>query len=412
MTYWRTGDVVSQWAAITQGSWGQPSGGHGGDTLYQYYPVNFYAGGRQTAYVLDAMVAAWQINGSIAANDQRQIQRLVDAILGEFDQQVNNDPYSNNYPSIAHPQTYSYGIIDRNFTLGLSMEALIEYYEWQKVAAQQQDQRIPIAIKSVLDYMWSRMWAANSSGYQAFYYNGVGIPHNSQNSQDNFPELNDLVCTAYAWYWKMSGNSQYQTEGDACFQSGIGSVAESHIWFTGKDVNQILKWTPDYYGFRTTNDYVPATFPSRNPAMRVLPPDTIPPMPRPISLGSTTADAYTGVVPVKVTGTTVTISWTTFEQLTSAQVLYGLTNTYGSTATGTSINCGNISSCTLACSATVGTTGKAVCSNVYFNAVTLTGLNGNTRYHFAVKGTDLAGNIAQSNQPGTTTHDFTFLTTN
>ena len=56
MTYWRTGDVVSQWAAITQGSWGQPGGGHGGDTLYQYYPVSFYAGGRQTAYVLDAMV--------------------------------------------------------------------------------------------------------------------------------------------------------------------------------------------------------------------------------------------------------------------------------------------------------------------------------------------------------------------
>ncbi len=85
------------------------------------------AGGRATAYVLDSLVTAWQINGSIATNDQRQIQRLVDAILGEFDQQVNNDPYSNNYHSITHPQTYSYGIINRSYMLGLSMDALIEY---------------------------------------------------------------------------------------------------------------------------------------------------------------------------------------------------------------------------------------------------------------------------------------------
>jgi hypothetical protein len=48
--------------------------------------------------------------------------------------------------------------------LGLDMEALIEYYDWQGVMKQEQDQHIPIAIKSTLDFMWSRLWAAKTSG--------------------------------------------------------------------------------------------------------------------------------------------------------------------------------------------------------------------------------------------------------
>ena len=291
--------------------------------------------------------------------------------------------------------------------LGLDMEALIEYYDWQAAVGQPQDQRIPLAIKSTSISCGPRLWAAKSSGYDAFYYNGVDIPHDSSNGNDSYVELNNLVCGAYAWYWSISGDNTYLNQGDACFDAAISPRAG--FYFSGKDFGQIFKWSFDYIGWRTQARYIPSTFPERNkPTGTKAPfPDTVPPVPRPMAGNSTTVDPYTGVTPVTVNGTSVTIAWSTYEQLSSAEVLYGLSSGYGSTAKGVSTSCSRVSACDAGCASTIN---PAVCRLSYVNTVTLTGLRPNTTYHFATRGIDNAGNVAESNRPGGTPRDWTFVT--
>jgi hypothetical protein len=207
------------------------------------------------------------------------------------------------------------------------------------------------------------------------------------------------------------------TEGDTCFQNGIGSVAIGHIYYTGKDVDQIGKWAPDYIGYRTVNGYTSAIFPENNSAISA--PDTVPPVPRPMvmtNLGTTDSppDIYTGVKPVTNIGSTsVTISWSTYKPLVTATVEYGLTSSYGSSATGTSTNCASISACSIGCQATVGAPQIALCEQSYWNVVNITGLSPNTTYHFRTKGVDADGNTAVSSprlgRLGSNL-DFTFLT--
>ena len=407
MYYFRTGDEAARQAAINFGSYEPPGGGKAGNTLYQLYPIDASTGARMTAYMLEAAVAKWQVTSNQTPQDSLQTRRYVDSLLGNLDQNINYDPSGREYGTATHPQTYPIGPIWRSFILGVDMEALIEYYEWQGAMGQQQDQRIPIVVKATLDFMWSKLWAAKSAGHDAFYYNGLDIPHDSSNDNDSYVELNNLVCGAYAWYWNISDDNAYLKEGDACFDAGISPTAG--FWFAGKDFGQIFKWTFDYIGWRTQAGYIPSTFPERNkPSGNKAPfPDTVPPIPRPQEGNSTTADPLTGVTPVTVKGTAATIAWSTYEQLASAEVLYGLSNSYGSTAKGVSKSCSSVSACNAGCATTVN---PAVCRLSYINTVVLTGLRPNATYHFATKGVDDAGNVAQTNRPGGTVRDWTFLT--
>lgn len=407
MTWWRTGDPAAKQAVLNLGSAGGINGAHQGSVIYQYYPVEYGDLARQSAYQADSIVAAWQVNGSISTLDQIQLSRIVDGMLSMLDQQVNFDPYGRNYSSATHPQTLPYGIISRNYMLGITMESLIEYYEWQGVAGVSRDARIPVAVKTTLDWMWSNLWAANSSGKYAFYYNGVDLPHNASNDNDGYESLNNLVCGAYAWYWKESGDPTYMTEGDSCFNSGVGQNAVAEIWFTGKDFDQINKWAADYIGYRSVSGYSPSTFPANNPTTSV--PDTVPPVPRPASLTNTTttdspADSLTGVRSVtNVTNSSVTLTWSTYKQLATVKVNYGPTSAYGKSAIGSSISCASIAACNAGCDATVSTAGKASCKESYWNVVNITGLTGATTYNFSAVGID-------SNNNKAVTTNFTFRT--
>ncbi len=419
MTWWRTGKIEAKQAALNLGSWGGTGGAHTGSTIYQYFPITYYAAARQSAYQIDSILAAWEINGSISTADNFQLNHLVDTLLGIFDQTWNYDPYGANYSSIQHPQTWPVGITNRNYMQGVDLEALIEVYEWQAVAHVTQDQRIPIAVKTMLDFMWANMWAVPSSGYHAFYYNGYDLPHGPGDDNDGYTLLNNLVCPAYAWYWKVSGDSMYLIEGDDCWQHAIDSSAMGQIYFTGKDVNQAFKWASDYMGYRSVNGYTPATFPANNPAIGGGVPDTVPPIPRPILMTNTTTsdspvDPTTGVKPVtNISGSSVTITWSTYKGPLTAEVDYGLSETYGQSATGTSTNCASIAACNTGCNATVGSMAQSICKESYWNVVTISGLSPSTTYHFRTVGIDALGNTAVSNtSPGITgtNKDFTFLT--
>ncbi len=419
MTYFRTGSNEAKQAVLNLGSVQPAGGGHAGSTIYQYYPITYVAAARQSAYQIDSIIANWQINGSISTADNAQLKHIVDSLLGVFDQTFDYDPYGVNYGSVTHPQTMPWGVINRNYMQGTDLEALIEYYEWQAVTGVEQDQRIPLAVKAELDFMWTNMWAVPSSGYHAFYYNGFDLPHSSADDNDAYTLLNNLVCPAYAWYWSVSGDATYLTEGDDCWQHAIDSSAMGQIYYTGKDFDQTFKWATDYIGYRSVNGYTPATFPANNPAIGGGVPDTVPPVPRPGILTNTTvsdspADAFTAVKPVtNISGSSVTITWSTYKALSTATVDYGLSETYGQSATGTSTHCASIAACNTGCNATVGSTGQSICKESYWNVVTITGLSPSTTYHFRTVGIDAHGNTAVSNtSPGITgtNKDFTFLT--
>lgn len=418
MTWWRTGDAAAEQAAVNLGTYEPASGGHAGSTTYRDFFTTYYDLSREEAYNLDSLISKWEINGSLSTADQIEMKRIVDVLLGAFDQTVNYDPYGSNQGSPAHPGTLPYDVFDRSYEQGVDLEALIEYYEWQGVAGVTQDARIPNVIKTELDWMWANLWSASKSGYHAFGYNGLDIPRDSTNDNENYPELNNLACGAYAWYWSISGDNTYLTEGDDCFQNGIGPKAIIHIWFTGKDVNQINKWAADYIGYRSTAGYTSSTFPANNPPVTV--PDTVPPVPRPIVMTNTTTtdsppDMFVGVKSVSNIGSSsVTISWSTYKgPLSSVEVDYGTTANYGLSARGTSTNCASIAACSVGCNATVGTPQQALCKQSYWNVVNITGLSPDTTYHFRTKGVDANNNVAVSNtSPGQTGNnkDFTFVT--
>jgi hypothetical protein len=186
-------------------------------------------------------------------------------------------------------------------------------------------------------------------------------------------------------------------------------LLDQRFTFTGKDFGQIFKWSFDHIVWRTQAGYIPSTFPEKNrPSGAKAPfPDTVPPIPRPMAGSSTTPDTVTGITPVTVHGTSVTISWSTYEQLSSAEVLYGPSSSYGSTVKATSANCSAVSACNAGCAVTVN---PAVCKLSYVNSATLDGLKPDTTYHFATRGIDNAGNVAQSNPAGGIQRDWTFTT--
>jgi hypothetical protein len=100
-----------------------------------------------------------------------------------------------------------------NYMTGLMHDALIKYYTYV-----QADSRIPPAIKKTLDWMWSTQWVSTS---QAFKYVSENM---STGTTAPAPDLNLLILTGYAWYYKQSGNATYKTQADAIFAGGVNGA--------------------------------------------------------------------------------------------------------------------------------------------------------------------------------------------
>ncbi len=70
-------------------------------------------------------------------------------------------------------------------------------------------------------------------------------------------ELNDLVATAYAWYWYKTNNATYLNEGDDLFSNVWNSAngqtigGDSGWTYSVKEFNQIYKWSFDYVRWRS-----------------------------------------------------------------------------------------------------------------------------------------------------------------
>ena len=140
------------------------------------------------------------------------------------------------------------------FMVGLNMEALIQYYE----DGHQSDPRIAPAVKTMADWLWNNAWippnGGSTKGTGTFYYNsyyrsiGVDTTNYGVKSRSDARDLNLLIAPAYAWLFKMTGDSTYQTRGDVIWDQGVRFAS---VNFNGKIFSQNYRWSFDYIKWRS-----------------------------------------------------------------------------------------------------------------------------------------------------------------
>lgn len=155
-----------------------------------------------------------------------------------------------------------------NFMTGLQAEALLQYYDLVT-----RDPRIPPAIACLADYLYTAQWQALDKGafpYDKFQSHMGGSIANGSTSCMN--TLNNLISPMYAWLFMMTGQSAYQTEGDAIFSHGVlfdcsplPSDPSAYLTFPfgsdGKNFSQQYYWGPSYVEWRSA----PTTSKSEQP---------------------------------------------------------------------------------------------------------------------------------------------------
>jgi hypothetical protein len=139
------------------------------------------------------------------------------------------------------------------FYTGLWAQALIDCYESPECVGYQ-DKRIPKAIKTVADYLWTNAW--NLSLYpNAFYYNSANYAAALPASAgSDYRQLNHFIAPMFAWLFLKTGDSTYQVRGDTIFQNAVlldpvnGGCGEpsGHAPF-----NECYRFSFDYVKWRT-----------------------------------------------------------------------------------------------------------------------------------------------------------------
>lgn len=147
------------------------------------------------------------------------------------------------------------------FMLGLTMAALIEYYD-----NVYQDPRIPIAIKMTIDDMWTdgSWWpdirnpepTGDAQSYSSFTPGYGGFRYKLDWATDHFePALNALpsspdvnaddnmlIAGAYIWYYKYSNEETYKTRAEDIWK---GWIVNGFVGYD-KQFNQGMRWTYDF----------------------------------------------------------------------------------------------------------------------------------------------------------------------
>ncbi len=206
--------------------------------------ISFTSGGltdtgmRETAYALETAIAAARVRGATRfsgisdAGLKARVQRAADQLLGLL--------------MIYTDDNYTYF---QSFMAGLGMRAAIEWYEFSE------DQRIPLIVKGLVDMMNAEMWNKNPSApNEMSWMRGAAVPGAEPGgptcAYNCFPhpaaELHMLFVPAWAWLWWMTGDSTYQTIGDAMWKAAL----THDIGYSGKIFSQSFRWSFDYVAWR------------------------------------------------------------------------------------------------------------------------------------------------------------------
>jgi hypothetical protein len=187
---------------------------------------------RETAFMIETYIQnerAGEPRFVRHGNNEREtlaaLQRSVAYGIGHLDQYIDN-ARSGEAPTYHQP-----------FMAGLMLEALIEYYEFERMRSTP-DPRIPWIVRRTVDWLWATAWRDPA---QAFYYDNK--------AKEPAPDLNLLIAPAFAWLWRVTGEATYQVRGDAAFAGGVRKA-----WIEGgKQFNQNYRWSIDFVRWRGNN---------------------------------------------------------------------------------------------------------------------------------------------------------------
>ena len=171
---------------------------------------------REVAYAIMAYLNA----EAVGQPRRARLSDMIDQALGHIDQWF-----------ISKTAPYV-----RPFMVGITMQALIQAYDATH------DSRIPNAVKTALDGLWSSMWLPDS---QCFKYTNVDT---STGGMSPAPDLNLVIAPAYGWMYYVTGETKYRDRGDQIF---AGGVANAQTWlYLGKQFDQNYWWSPAYVAWR------------------------------------------------------------------------------------------------------------------------------------------------------------------
>ncbi len=145
---------------------------------------------------------------------------------------------------------------------GLANEALIHCFDLTA------DPRIPVAIKTSLDWQWgfynaglhimpydvyntNTPWCYDSVSGNLWFLDFGEVETTScldTNTDVVLRKLNNLEAPAWAWMWQYTGTPAYQVNGDELFSQAYNGSAP----FSGKEFSQNYRWSFDYVRWRST----------------------------------------------------------------------------------------------------------------------------------------------------------------
>jgi hypothetical protein len=197
--------------------------------------------------------------------------------------------------------------------------------------------------------------------------------------------LNNLIAPAAAWYWAKTGDEAIRGYCDAMFASTFKD--DSGKWGP-KQFNQIYKWSFDFVRYRSEPNAKATFLPSQNPRGEPWP-DTSPPLifsEANCGFGNEALCQNTALPAPSVSGNTVTLMWDTIEPATT-EVYY-----QASAPEGCKFKAGEYQKSVAACIAHYSEHYSADPDGVRHHVAVVTGLSGNTTYHYTLYSQDSAGN--------------------
>jgi hypothetical protein len=237
----RTGDPLAKQAVhfLATSAFAQDSTLTGGTFPPDYGST--YDGAREQAYAIKDHLD----DEALGAPHRARLNELVNHAIKHHDQWfVSKIAQTNPVPGV--------GLMP--FMVGLNMQSLIAYYE------KYPDSRIPPLIRLATDELYRLAWRPTAGG---FYFNSA-IGKSAEAAE---PGLNLLIAPAYAWMYKMTGETLYRNRGDEIFAAGVhythcasspysdkalcpeGLTKGGYLW-SGKQFNQQYVWSLDYVRWR------------------------------------------------------------------------------------------------------------------------------------------------------------------
>ena len=203
--------------------------------------------GRPTFYHPQALVFWEKVGGDAHVNDTIEVRPRIyiaaDRAIYMLEMELNQPTDPNDRVEV------------QTWIMGLAMESLIEYYEHTKDDPGGPDTRVIELAKEFSDWCAARR---NADGVVINNDQPKGpLCSNSSGGCQSYIALgNAFVAPAAAWYWRQTGDDTYVDLADSFFVGMAKAVIDNA---SKKQWAQLMRWTYDYYLWRTQGLGAPTT---------------------------------------------------------------------------------------------------------------------------------------------------------